>query len=299
MKLKDYQKRVLRDLDAFMDLLNSTQNIEKAYIQSWERQGIRVGFDKMPPYNNVLPGVPHVCFKVPTGGGKTLLACASLKHIFDGMGLTSQRAVVWLVPSNSILEQTIRNLQNPDHDYRRQIDFDFSSRVEVYNGEQALNGQALSPSSVVENLSIFVLSFDSLRITRKEGRRVYKENGNLAQFVPHYADRSTLVPEVDESALIQVLNQLSPVVIVDESHNAQSDLSVEMLKNLNPSFVLDLTATPKRNSNIISIVGARELKEENMVKLPVVVYNRRSKDDVLTDALQMRSLLEVAAKEEF
>ena len=38
---------------------------------------------------------------------------------------------------------------------------------------------------------------------------------------------------------------------------------------------------------------------EFLLKLPVVVYNRRSKDDVLTDALQMRSLLEVAAKEEF
>lgn len=299
MELKNYQKRVLRNLDAFMDLLNSTQNIEKAYNLSWKMQGVRVGFDKMPPYNNVLPGVPHVCFKVPTGGGKTLLACASLKHIFDGMGLTRRRAVVWLVPSNSILDQTLQNLQNTDHDYRRQIDFDFSSRVEVYKGDQALNGQSLSPSSVEENLSIFVLSYDALRITRKEGRRVYKENGNLAQFVPHYADRSTLVPEVDESALIQVLNQLSPVVIVDESHNAQSDLSVEMLKNLNPSFVLDLTATPKSNSNIISIVDARELKKENMVKLPVVIYNRRSKDDVLIDALQMRDRLEAIAKEKY
>ncbi len=298
MELKNYQKRVLRNLDDFMALLNSTQDIEKAYIKSWELQGIHVGMGGMPLYNHVLPHVPHVCFKVPTGGGKTLLACAALKHIFDGMGITKRKAVVWLVPSNSILDQTLANLQNPDHDYRRQIDFDFASRVDVYKGEQALNGQALSPSSVEENLSIFVLSFDALRITRKEGRRVYKENGNLAQFVPHYPDRTTLVPEVDDSALIQVLNQLSPVVIVDESHNAQSDLSVEMLRNLNPSFVLDLTATPKKNSNIISIVDARELKKENMVKLPVVIYNRQSKNDVLIDAIQMRAAIERQAQEE-
>lgn len=298
MELKNYQKRVLRNLDDFMGLLNSTQDIEQAYVKSWENQGIHVGMSGMLPYNHVLPHVPHVCFKVPTGGGKTLLACAALKHIFDGMGITRRKAVVWLVPSNSILDQTLANLQNPDHDYRRQIDFDFASRVEVYKGEQALNGQAFSPSSVEENLSIFVLSYDALRITRKEGRRVYKENGNLAQFVPHYPDRETLIPEVDESALIQVLNQLSPVVIVDESHNAQSDLSVEMLRNLNPSFVLDLTATPKRNSNIISIVDARELKKENMVKLPVVVYNRQSKNDVLIDAIQMRASIEAQAHEE-
>ena len=81
-----------------------------------------------------------MCFKVPTGGGKTLLACAALKHIFEGMQITRRKAVVWLVPSNSILEQTLKNLQNPDHDYRRQINFDFSSRVEVYKGEQAITG---------------------------------------------------------------------------------------------------------------------------------------------------------------
>ena len=126
-----------------------------------------------------------------------------------------------------------------------------------------------------ENLSIFVLSYDALRIKKKDGRKVYQENGNLAQFVPHYTDRDSLIPDVDETALIQVLNQMSPVVIVDESHNAQSELSIEMLKNLNPSFVLDLTATPKKNSNIISIVDARELKKENMVKLPVIIYNRQ------------------------
>lgn len=295
LELKNYQKRVLRELDAYIALLASTQNLNTAYNRHWHQLGIAVGFGGLPPYNDVLPGVPHVCFKVPTGGGKTLLACASIRHIFAGMGMMKARAVVWLVPSTAILEQTIRDLRNPDHPYRQQINFDFGARVEVYDGLQALNGQGLTPSSVQENLSIFVLTYDALRIKKKEGRKVYQENGNLAQFVPYYADRDALIPDVDETALIQVLNQLSPVVIVDESHNAQSDLSVEMLRNLNPSFVLDLTATPKKNSNIISIVDARELKKENMVKLPVIIYNRRTKDDVLIDAIQLRGQLETQA----
>lgn len=296
MKLKNYQKRVLHELDEYMALLNSTQNLSTAYNKHWEKLGIAVGFSGLPPYNDVLPGVPHVCFKVPTGGGKTLLACASLKRIFNGMGMMKTKAVVWLVPSNAILEQTLRDLRNPEHPYRQQINFDFSSRVEVYDGAQALNGQALSPASVQENLSIFVLSYDALRIKKKDGRKVYQENGNLAQFVPHFTDRDALIPDVDETALIQVLNQMSPVVIVDESHNAQSELSIEMLKNLNPSFVLDLTATPKKNSNIISIVDARELKKENMVKLPVIIYNRQTKDDVLIDAIQLRDNIEAQSK---
>ncbi len=45
-----------------------------------------------------------------------------------------------------------------------------------------------------------------------------------------------------ETALIQVLRHLRPVTIVDESHNATSALSVEMLNNIYPSFILELTA---------------------------------------------------------
>jgi type III restriction enzyme len=48
---------------------------------------IPVGFGGMPPYNNELVGTPHVCFKVPTGGGKTFLACASVKHHMDALGI--------------------------------------------------------------------------------------------------------------------------------------------------------------------------------------------------------------------
>lgn len=107
-----------------------------------------------------------------------------------------------------------------------------------------------------------------------------------------------LLPDTDETALIQVIRSLNPVVIVDESHHATSALSVEMLENFNPCFVLDLTATPKKNSNIISFVDAAQLKKANMVKLPVIVYNRKSQDDVYADAISIRRKLEIQAQNE-
>lgn len=55
-----------------------------------------------------------------------------------------------------------------------------------------------------------------------------------------------------------------------------------MLNNLNPAFIMELTATPRSSSNIISYVDARELKKENMVKLPVVVFNRNSRQTCYT-----------------
>ena len=100
------------------------------------------------------------------------------------------------------------------------------------------------------------------------------------------------IEKADETALFQIINQLSPLVIVDESHHARSDLSLEMLANFNPCFVLDLTATPKKESNVISYVDAVQLKGEHMVKLPVIVYNRDSQREVLIDAIDLRNKLE-------
>ena len=298
MELKNYQIQVIRDLERFLELLIEKQSISSAYSALWNGKGVNVGIDGMPPYNSELAGVPQVCFKVPTGGGKTFLAANSIKPIFDSMPHIHPKAVVWLVPSDAILTQTYRTLTDKNHDYRKKIDVDFGNKVEIYSKQQLLNGQNFNPTSVSDNLSVFVLSYDSFRTSKKDGRKAYQENGSLLPFVRFKQDSGSLLEDTDETALIQVIRKLNPVVIVDESHHATSKLSKEMLQNFNPSFVLDLTATPKNGSNIISFVDARQLKAENMVKLPVIVYNRKSQEDVFVSAISLRRKLENEAVEE-
>ena len=298
MELKNYQLQVIRDLERFLELLIEKQSISSAYSSLWNEKGVNVGIDGMPPYNSELAGVPQVCFKVPTGGGKTFLAANSIKPIFDSMPHIHPKAVVWLVPSDAILTQTYRTLTDKNHDYRKKIDVDFGNKVEIYSKQQLLIGQNFNPTSVSDNLSVFVLSYDSFRTSKKDGRKAYQENGSLLPFVRFKQDSGSLLEDTDETALIQVIRKLNPVVIVDESHHATSKLSKEMLHNFNPSFVLDLTATPKNGSNIISFVDARQLKAENMVKLPVIVYNRKSQEDVFVSAISLRRKLENEAVEE-
>ena len=298
MELKNYQIQVIRELERFLELLIEKQSISSAYSTLWNEKGVNVGIDGMPPYKTELAGVPQVCFKVPTGGGKTFLAANSIKPIFDSMPHIHPKAVVWLVPSDAILTQTYRTLTDKNHDYRKKIDVDFGNKVEIYSKQQLLNGQNFNPTSVSDNLSVFVLSYDSFRTSKKDGRKAYQENGSLLPFVRFKQDSGSLLEDTDETALIQVIRKLNPVVIVDESHHATSKLSKEMLQNFNPSFVLDLTATPKNGSNIISFVDARQLKAENMVKLPVIVYNRKSQEDVFVSAISLRRKLENEAVEE-
>ena len=221
------------------------------------------------------------------------------------------------MPSDAILTQTAKALKDPRHPYRQKIDVDFGGRVEVYTKQELLNGQNFNPTAVTEQLSIMVLSYDSFRGRGKEGLKAYQENSNLAAFAKVLGAPENPIENADETALFQVINQLNPLVVVDESHHARSEfqlnplvvvdeshharseLSIEMLANFNPCFVLDLTATPKKRSNIISYVDAVQLKAEHMVKLPVIVYNRDSQAEVLMDTIDLRDRLEEIANAEY
>lgn len=294
MELKRYQKEVITDLKTFLEILCSTGNYIEAYKQFWNRKGFPVGFGGMKPYQDILPGVPNICFKVPTGGGKTFIACNSIKPIFDALPMSKARVVVWLVPSEAILEQTLKALKNPEHPYRQKLNSCFGSRVAVYEKQQLLNGENFNIVTVSGQLSVMVLSYDSFR-GRTESLKSRQENSNLVSFAQALGAPEHPLPDTDATALIQVINQLSPLVIVDESHHARSKLSKEMLKSFNPCFVLDLTATPREESNIISFVDAIQLKRENMVKLPVIVYNRDKIEEVIADAKDLRDRLEKEA----
>ena len=295
MEMKGYQKAVIADLTHYLELMNETQNYMTAFEQFWrEKSAPALGL-----YRNVIAGVPNLCFKVPTGGGKTFIACNAIRPVFDALPVTKAKAVVWLVPSEAILTQTARALKDTSHPYRQKIDVDFGGRVEVYTKQELLNGQNFNPTAVTEQLSVMVLSYDSFRGRGKEVLKAYQENSNLAAFAKALGKPDSPIEKADETALFQIINQLNPLVIVDESHHARSDLSREMLANFNPCFVLDLTATPKKESNIISYVDAVQLKTEHMVKLPVIVYNRDSQAEVILDAIDLRNKLEELAAAEY
>ena len=294
MELKKYQKQVLGDLDAYLKSLDESKGLASAWSGYWTSKGL------LPPqgYHDDIPGAANVCVKVPTGGGKTFIASCALKHIFDHVPVGKTRFVVWLVPSDAILSQTVANLSNSAHPYRQRINMDFSGKVNVYTKEQLLNAQNFKPFDVQENLSIAVFCYASIRANpkSKDDKKIYQENGNLLAFPETYNDPGLkLGDDTPDTALLQVIRQFNPVVVVDESHNAKSELSIAMLKNVNPSFVFAMTATPTERSNIISYVNARELKKEHMVKLPVIVYNRPDRNSVINDAVQLRGQLEIKA----
>lgn len=226
MELKKYQQDSISDLSLFLEKIQETKDVKAAFHDFWVTHP-RTPLQPFPgtaiePYKSNVPRVPNICIKVPTAGGKTFIACNALKTIFDAFDYDRNKAVVWLVPPITILDQTIKNLKDTNHPYRQKINSHFGNKVEMFDKAALLQGSGFNATSVKEQLNIFVLSFDSVRAKNKEERKVFQENGNLQSF-------GTLLGSEDEISLMKVIQLLNPVVVVDESHNAESDLSIKML----------------------------------------------------------------------
>lgn len=297
MEMKQYQKEVLKEVGRFARTYALTRDAATAYGVFMNAIGLTPGKDGVERYRDDLGGVPKVCVKVPTGGGKTLIGASAIDVLSDALP-SHDEVVVWLVPRREILVQTLRNFRNPEHFLHMRLDRDFAGLVEVLDKEDGLRGRSFSAATVGNQLTLFVLSYDSFK--NKDGRRAYAENSSLAGLTAYQQDVGTAVEVegADDTALISALAGTNPIVIVDESHHAGSKLSLDMLRNLNPRFVLELTATPAKGANVIAQATARQLKAEEMVKLPVVVYRRPDKRSTVADAVMLQRRLEAIAEQD-
>jgi type III restriction enzyme len=125
----------------------------------------------------------------------------------------------------------------------------FSGRVQIE--ADVLQGAGFNADTVKEQLSVVVMSFDSLKATNKENRKAFQENGYLASFLNDDSEVVEPLEGTDPSALINVMRTLKPIVVVDESHNAERRCQW-YASQPQPKFHFDLTATPRDSNNIIS-----------------------------------------------
>ncbi|HET54606.1 MAG TPA: hypothetical protein ENN33_05250, partial [Ignavibacteria bacterium] len=306
--LKDYQKRTLDALSEFLKDSEETKNVTLSYQNATKKN-----FGKVAEYNDAgFPNVPYVCLRLPTGGGKTLLAAHSIPLICDEYLMRDFSVVIWLVPSTAILEQTFNCLNNSNHPYKRILNEKFNGRIEIYKVLDALD---IKKAAVKGNTCIILSTFAAWRVKSTEGRRVYAgDNGNLK---PFFDDLSSYNKEhvkkleyvksngdqVLKISLANVVYLSNPIVIIDEAHNARTPLTFDTLERLNPSCIIEFTATPrtegKDRSNVLYSVNAVELKNEHMIKIPIELMTIPNWQQTIANAISKRKELEeVAEKEE-
>ncbi len=258
-----------------------------------------------------LDGVPYVCLRVPTGGGKTVLASHSVGIAADALLRTETPCVLWLVPSQTIRDQTLVTLQNREHPNRRALAERFGENVRIMTVMDALYAKRPDYDG---GAVVIVATIQSFRVDETEGRKVYAANGELMDHFSGLDERQRARLErgpanVPVPSLANVLRLRRPMVIVDEAHNARTRLSFDVLGRLSPSLIVEFTATPVTPdkadaakgitpSNVLHHVSAAELKASEMIKLPVVLRGRADPNDTIADAIAWLDELDGLAKAE-
>jgi len=248
LELKEYQRESLEAIGRFCDAVRAAvgakalRPVHDAYYAQTDREFIEVP---------QLPNVPYVCLRVPTGGGKTLIAAHAVGVIGKRLGHQDRPLCLWVTPSTTIRDQTLRGLRDREHPYHAGLRDSLGVPVEVLTVEEALsaNRSMLSSSAV-----IVVTTIQSYRIDEEANRKVYQDNGYLMDHfsnMPAWVREQLAEPESGRVSLslANVMKLRGPVVIMDEAHNARTKISFDSLARFGPLAVLELTATPQQEHN--------------------------------------------------
>ena len=298
MQLKPYQVETLESLRRFLEeaRIAGPAAAYAAAVRAPERAA-RLGrlAGAYRPLEG-LPDTPHVCLRLPTGGGKTLLAAHAVAVARKAWIEKEYPLVLWLAPTTTIRRQTAEALKNARHPYRRALDAAFDGRTRVLD---IADFAQLRPHDLRSRCCVVVGTIQTLRVKNTEGRKVYAHHEDLE---PHFAALANPPPGLArledggvEYSFANLLCLHRPLMIVDEAHNAVTGLTREMQRRVNPCAVVEFTATPRRASNILDSVSARELKREAMIKLPIALAEHRDWRSAVAGAVARRAALAKAA----
>lgn len=329
MELKDYQRRVLERFSEYIELLYAERTKADNAIQALKNAGVEIpqGIDDyakntwstlktsgiLPRFKSsmglIVPeyverydarkrSIPHICLKVPTGGGKTLLAAECVGAVHTEFFRRQTGLVLWIVPTVQIYRQTWKALANREHPYRQSLERASGGRIKVFEKDDPI-----TTFDIQNYLCVMMVRLAAAnRTTNKEFLKIFRDAGKYISFFPEvddYTANNELLkqyPDLEvndigdtgafagvsvKHSLLNLLKMLRPMVIIDEGHKAYSDNTRQSLNNFNPSFILELTATPNPQthiSNVLVNVSGSDLKDEQMIKLPINIMNTKSGD---------------------
>lgn len=295
-RLKPYQEQVLDAYEKFLcawqraaEASPGTRNASRDAFEQCTQEHFKLKIPYHAPAALAEADVPVVCLRIPTGGGKTLIGGHAIARFKRGLLPAGPSLTLWLVPSDAIRTQTLRVLRTPGellYDELRAVLVD----VAVLDIDEALS----TPPSVLDSQdTIVVATMQSFKQEDTDRLAVYKPNGALME---HFRGI-----EQPSWSLVEALKLRRPFVIVDEAHNQGTELAFDTLARLDPSAVLELTATPDRlhqPSNVLHSVSASTLQNADMIKLPVDMAAHGDWRIALREAIACLDRLQVAANAE-
>ena len=320
MILKEFQKRTLEAVQSYLGQLSEWRERAEPLLEmdpeyDWVQKAwgkAARGRTYIPRHDPLRRPLPSFCLKVPTGGGKTLLAIKVIDLVNIHYRRRQTGLVLWIAPTTQIYNQTLGALKDRDHPYRQQLDLASAGRTLVLE-----KNSRFSPADVRENLCVLMLMLPSANRVTKETLRMFRDSGGFERFFPgddDVAGQKQLledVPNLDafeagagiwerqvKTSLGNTLRLLEPLIILDEGHKAYSTGAKATLEGFNPCMIVELSATPPKSANVLVEVSGRDLLAEEMIKLDLHIRNSASVDwkHTLLASMQHRDHLEEEAR---
>ncbi len=320
MVFKEYQKRTVEAVREFLEaLVEMCAKAAKARELDLEIDWVGEAWKKCEPSHAFMPRknglgepLPSYCLKIPTGGGKTLLATKVVDLVNTHYRKQQHGLVLWIVPTTQIYNQTLRALKDRDHPYRQMLDVASAGRTLILE-----KTSGFSPNDVAENLCVLLLMLPSANRETKDQLRMFRDSGGFDRFFPadddivRHKELLARVPNLDtfekedgfwgrqiKTSLGNTLRLLQPLIILDEGHKAYSVNAKATLEGFNPCMIVELSATPPKGANVLVEIFGKELNAEEMIKLDLHIQNRggTSWKDTLLASIEHRGRLEDEAR---
>lgn len=165
--------------------------------------------------------------EMETGTGKTYVYLRTIHEMYQQYGF---KKFIIVVPSIAIKEGVLKNLQitkehfdtlyeHPEMDYA------------VYDSKK--RGQ-LKQFATNNTLQILVINIDS-----------------FAKFSKSKKGQNIIYQQSDWGVPMEYIQGVSPIVIIDEPQNMETDIRKQAIQNLNPLFTLRYSATHKNLYNLV------------------------------------------------
>ncbi len=304
MFLKNYQVKVISELKSFYSKARETKDAfdtarkalpaEMRHTLNWVQTTFQTLNKEYKDRctNGLNEYYPRIIMKVPTGGGKTLLAVEAIREYQTIFARKRTGLVVWIVPSETIYSQTVQKLRDKANPLRQLLDQASGNKTLILE-----KGQRLTTNDIEENLVVLFVMIQSIsRQNGKEALKVFQDSGGFESFFPSdnrydlHAELLKICPNLDllteigpvvRTSLGNAIRLSKPFIIIDEIHKVFSDMARKTIDGLNPEMILGLTATPKAEMNIHVSISGLELKDEEMVKLDmhIIPPSGRKEDD--------------------
>ena len=177
MKTLKYQQDTLAALRQFLSLARGSAP-KAAFDAATSALPPALRRDYMTLADSIADA-PYVCLRLPTGGGKTLLAALSIP--IAGKEFLDQDFpfVLWLVPTNTIRAQTIQALRTPGNIHNDALEAHFKGRFRVLNVTEF---DQLRPHDLGNRANIVVGTLATARVDKTEQRKVYAHNEDMEPF---------------------------------------------------------------------------------------------------------------------